>query len=369
MKPLEEIARNPSAANITENLILAVDPFGYYSLGVPEDLLAMLENALRDKFKEGHELIDAFEQDILEANNGHFTPHIPVNSYDRLKLFFDTLPDYLKKRLSAIERSNRTHSKKIELTIEDEYCKLRTLAEYFVSWTKYNHPTRKSPIRDQQYEALKGVSSKGITVYLRENPNVGFPNYDIFGWQERTKIGDSIVRKIFSKTTKFVHDAKKGKKVIRITNIADLAKSGNDEAMRIMNQFYSPDNSFGSDYFGVRIFAVGARGRGNVVKWLMNLEDWDIVSFEDYSLSLKKEKGLMYCEAMLKYKKSDTTELLQVQIATLPHHLIGDFFSPHKHALYTVRKETGADEMIKAHPRLYARAQANVVPVLGFLNN
>lgn len=352
MRSLEEIADNPSKATITENLVLVADPYGDFAKKhgpLPPDEINDIIKVLRDKFVEGEGLVSRFRSDLvgLESQRTQMVPHSIETVYQKLQLVLDTRPDLFVQQLQRLWRSRESiNSGKIRLTGTDK--DVFGVVKYTHDWRHYVE----KGYDPEHFAFLKRIKDQGIILRLRENPNIGYPHYVLYGWQEKIKVMERIVKKLLYKIFKAMESAGSNK-----------------------DAFYN--DSFGTDYFGYKVVGTSRlveRVLAGVIYdknsvWIPRKEDP-----EDYRKSkakdvskAKKGKNLRAIEYLLRHKHDQTTERLQVQINTLTDYLLDEFFDKDSHPLFRVRRDIKLAEYEKRHRRLYDRMEKSMSEVLSFL--
>lgn len=349
MHSLEEIADNPLAATISENLVLVADPFddfkkhGGLSSGKKDEVI----EALKEHFRYGSGLISRFNGDLvsLESSKYGFKRMVVPNSFEMLKILMDNRPDVLDQRCAKLYRQHKhaLKSKKRPKDIDEDIFKL----------LKYTHDFHHYIVKrngQNPFASLQKIPLDNVTFYTRDTPDRGFPNYDLYGWLERVKTRERIVKKILYK-------------------IFETMDNADDNKERFYKQ------SFGTDYFGVRVIGAGqeimgdeSRIRQKVERIFspMGVSQWNSIWFEDYSQT--KGKELRALEYLLRY--SDGTgmpDILQLQVFTLTHLLLDDFFSTDNRVRLEMERIARLKAYEKANPRLYRRMEESISNILSFL--
>ena len=344
MKTLEEIADNPEAATISENLVLVADPFEYAKRKsiLSQKKIDEVVQALQNKFVEGEGLVHRFRNDLMQLESQRtFVPYVPLHVFEKLGLLMVSRPALLVNQLQRLWR-NRERIKKGMVLLPDEEKSAFEVAQYTHQWHQYVEKQG----RYNPFQHLQKIPEYGIKVNLRKNPNACYPGYALYGWQEEIKIMDRIVKKLLLKIFETIEDARKEKK-----------------------DFW--DYYFGTDYFGHKVIGTSAyidhmiAGLvfGSRSNWIPREDDP-----EDYRVSKREEgKNLRAKEYLLKYKHSNSTEAVQVQVTTFFEFLLDEFFYKDGHPLFRVRRDADLRQYRRQNSRLYDRMGKSMAEVLSFL--
>ncbi len=352
MRPLEEIAANPKVTTISENLVLVADPFGDFKDGISQDVMDKIIEALIEKFIEGEGLISRFRADLvtLESQKTSFRPYEIDNFYQKLEKLMKTRPKHLENQLKRAWNGIKEKRVKLKEGSRD----LTELSHYTHQWRSRVEKNRGS----DPFEALKHVPDHGITLYLHEKPNKGYPIYLVYGWQERVKVREAIVNKLLLTIFELLENIRE--------------KSGYDK-----NKFYA---SFGTkvgtkdyrveDYFGVKIIGTSWNIRPMIEGLIYSKDSQWLVDTSEESNDLRVIKGrpLGIFKYSLRHKTVETTEMLKLHVTTFMDFLFDDFFLENSHPRYKLRntiRELARYE--KENPRLYERMRKSLCNALDFL--
>lgn len=344
MHTLEQIAENPRAATIAENLVLVADPLGDYRSKhgeLSQEQFEEIVEALKEHFVYGEGLIARFRSDLVGLDPQARFEEVKVeNAYDMLRILLNRKPKPLDDKLAWLwkKRDAVTHGR-VQLPEEDRL--LFELIHYTHQW---HHFVTKKIARDNPFLPLQKVSEDGISMYIRDSPNKGYPAYALYGWIERAKTRERLVDKLLQKIFNAIANAPDGK------------------------NFYS--QYFGEDQFGVRAISFARAVRIRVEGIFYPPEGvprrWIVDDYEDLEKSQRKRfRGLQY---MVRWTKDPEVPVpLQAQLQLFPHLLLDDFFKVNSHPRYRVRRDDVLDEFRRRDPKLYDRMRDNVNQALSFL--
>lgn len=350
MRPLEEIADNPRAATISENLVLVADPFEDAKKRVilsPSKIDEVI-SALKDHFAYGASLIERFRGDLVsvESSMSNFDRMVVANAFEMFRILLENRPDELEKRMAKLYRDNRPafQSGKKPKEMDDNVFKL---LKYTHEWRHFIEKRRGI----DHFVALEGVPLNMGTFYIRDSPNKGFPNYALYAWFERIKTRARIINKVLYAIFNGI-EAVNGKK----------------------QKFYELP-FLSRDYFGVRAIGSGQEIMGKNPEIRQKVErifsptgisPWVCTKFEDYR---QTDKELRVFKYSLKYNTGEDQmpDLLQLQVFTLTDFLLGDFFLRDARAKFEIRRNSELATYERQNPRLYRRMQEAIANVLTFL--
>lgn len=371
MRTLEEIAKNPRAATISENLVLLADPF---EDARKQDILtpATIEDitqALREKRVQGEQLVSVFIMDLLKLTRGYtdYKSYSVDDVYQKLELMMQHRPIIFEEELKRLwKQHERIESGKIRLP--SEQVDMANVAQYTHQWQHFvvhrrgpKLQRRKKHRRKEQwydpYKALKSIPENGITLYLPEDPNTAIVYNSLFGWQGKLKGRERIVRKILYKI------------------LEELEKTHFKP-----EEFYA--SYFGTDYFGCKPIGKNWEFRTILMNFLYSPNSmWTVLGKKEIpgkgeeigvgkgyivgeDLSKSKKKHLHAWEYLLSPKSQDTTEMLQLQVTTWPGYLLDEFFEESSHTLYRQRRLREEEELFKRYRRLSDRMSRSMHAVL-----
>lgn len=344
MRTLEEIADNPRKATISENLVLVADPLNDYKKSrgnLSQEKIDEIREALKEHFIFGESLISIFRSELVELEpNTDFNNFKVSNAYDMLKVLIEKKPKPLDDKLAYLwKHSNSIKSGRITMSEKESvFLKL-------VPYThQYRHFVTKKNGRDNPFSPLKNVPEDGLSIYIRENKNKGYPNFPLYAWIERVKSRERTVNKLLEK----IFDAMK------------KSSHGDD--------FYS--QYFGNDQFGIRTigFTPYTRKRVESIIYPFNKQgNWIVDQFEDFEKTQRKKIRVQ--QYMIRWSKEpDVPVPLQLQVANYAKMLLDDFFDRDSHPRYEVRREDKLDGYKKQHKEQYRRMEKSVNEVLSFLS-
>lgn len=359
MRLLEEILKDPQASTISEILVCAADPFRQFS-AIPAEIFEEMVHALNRKFEEGRTLVNLFRHD-LEAIDGHnagFKAYAPETVYDKLAIAMGTRPDEMVTRLIWLWR----HRTQIDQRKLDELDKsLLRIVPYTHQWrSKVEKSARmtsstKMRIIETPFDHLKRIRDPGITLYLRARPGRGYPDYALYGWQEKEKVIGRVVAKLLYKIFEAMERSKDDKYA-----------------------FFAED--FGTDYFGDKplgltwdirkhIDWLGYRsGRWSVVNKYPDRvrREFGLKDGQPEFYSVTKRKPLNVWEYMLMAAPHilPTTERLQLQVTTFPYFLNDDLFDENSHPLNRVRRDALLVDFQSRYPEEYGRMYQGMMQLL-----
>lgn len=344
MRTLEEIAADPMAANISENLILVADPFRSYEQKygpLHMEVVEEVQKALFFKFKQVKELLQKFRQ-LAQGGDTHysaFKQYSAQNSLELLGLLLSRQPKQFEQELQRLWRAQQGKS---ELKWEDQD---------LVELSRYTHDYTHSVVRRNDlsgYVALANIDTSNLEINLRENPNVGYGNYKVLGWGQREKNKMSLVNKILLKI------------------LEGIAKCGDiDGFYRYAER--ECDGRIVTDICGGRVFWTEPLNRKRIEAYFFNERvQWSFNHFEDYNQ--KKDGRFRAFEYLATYlgEGLQTTEVLQLQVVQFHHLLLDDFFRYDNRVRKERAREKDFNKLLEDR-RLrseYVRMEQNIKSVL-----
>jgi hypothetical protein len=349
MQTLQQIAENPSAATISENLVLVADPFGQASsMGLlNSNTLSSVASSLEARFPQGEILLSRFREDLLclDGRSYEFDQYFPQNLRETLDVLMEHLPARVRDKLKSINSSDQIRSQR--RTRKEVNPGLVELARHFSEWDKTSARGSKAA----PFDALSTVPQDNVTVMIRKKPNTGYGSYSVLGWLERTKKKDRIVDKVLGKI------------------------------FNLMNEFdrdgFYRQPPFLTDTFGFRVFGAGRnivnnipklKGRIDGLLYPTDKSKWDIIAApvrysEDPD---KKDKMIEGYEYVLRPKITNTThsEVLQVQVFELRDYLLFDFFERDGRAKMEARRKSLLGQYERENKHLYRKMKTAMMDVL-----